>query len=544
MANQQDFPTRPRAAADNPPPPTNVIRLDAARAGAPRRASQRPADLAGEARAPGRARAARPVTQRPGAYGAPQRTAGGKRPPRGKRPFPFWTLPVILTCLALLVLGGWWVQQEYDVYQRYLQVRDQVNRATFYANTTVDGIDLGGKTYAQAQALLEEQDQRQSDAFALTIVAGEKQWRITSQEVPVGADSQAMLRRAWAAGRSGSLQKRYSDLLSIEQHGIQLTSAWGYDRARVRVLTDQVATAIDQPAVDAKLRAFDPNTKTFVFEPERDGYLADAERLYNEVTAALDARQYDVAVQVRIGAQPPRVRQADLAPLYGRISVFSTTTTTDKNRNTNIALSAQAINGKMVLPGESLSFNESTGQRTTAKGYREAGAIQGGQLVDETGGGVCQTSSTLFNAVVRADLEILTRSEHAWPSSYVPRGEDAAVDYPRLDFKFRNNLDAPIFIMAWFENQEVTVEVYGKLPTPGRTIELYSETLKTYTPSNEVIYTRKTDLPSGTNKVAKQKRTGYRVDTYKVYYQDGAEAERALLWRTEYKPVQKEVYFN
>ena len=120
-------------------------------------------------------------------------------PPRGKRPFPFWTLPVILTCLALLVLGGWWVQQEYDVYQRYLQVRDQVNRATFYANTTVDGIDLGGKTYAQAQALLEEQDQRQSDAFALTIVAGEKQWRITSQEVPVGADSQAMLRRAWAA---------------------------------------------------------------------------------------------------------------------------------------------------------------------------------------------------------------------------------------------------------------------------------------------------------------------------------------------------------
>lgn len=231
--------------------------------------------------------------------------------------------------------------------------------------------------------------------------------------------------------------------------------------------------------------------------------------------------------------------------MFGRISSFTTETTNDSNRNTNISLSADALNGKVVMPGETLSFNESTGQRTAEKGYKEAGAISGGQLIDDTGGGVCQTSSTLFNAVVRADLEIVERSQHTWPSSYVPRGEDAAVDWPRLDFVFRNNTGYPIFLLAWYADQTVTVEVYGKLLDGGETIDLYSETIETLTPSDEVIRTRDTSMAPGTSKVAKQKRTGYVVDTYKVYYDaNGVELRREKLWRTTYRAVQKEIYYN
>ena len=101
--------------------------------------------------------------------------------------------------------------------------------------------------------------------------------------------------------------------------------------------------------------------------------------------------------------------------------------------------------------------------------------ISGGVLIDATGGGVCQTSSTLFNAVVRADLEIVDRTEHSWPSTYVPKGEDAAVDWPRLDFKFKNNKDTPVFIMADYADQLLTVEVYGRLLEPGVSIELSSD---------------------------------------------------------------------
>ena len=234
-----------------------------------------------------------------------------------------------------------------------------------------------------------------------------------------------------------------------------------------------------------------------------------------------------------------------LTPMFGRVSSFTTETTKDNNRNTNITLSSDALNGRVVMPGETLSFNECTGQRTKAKGYKEAGAISGGQLIDDTGGGVCQTSSTLFNAVVRANLEIVDRSQHSWPSTYVPKGEDAAVDWPRLDFVFRNNTDFPVFILAWYEDQKVTVEVYGKMLENGTTINLYSETIRTLTPSDEVIYTRDESMARGASKVAKKKRTGYVVDTYKVFYDvNGIELRREKLWQTTYRAVQKEIYYN
>lgn len=474
---------------------------------------------------------------------SPARKRGGGGP-AGDNQFPLWTVPVIMVCLGLLAVAGWFVQSEYARYTQYLAIRDKVNRNVFYQNTFVDGVDVSGKTMAQAEELLREQTARRGAEFSITVAYGGQTWRIDSSQVLVGAKYESALRFAYAYGRSGSMQQRYSDVRAVEANGMHLTSEWGYDRLKVRELTDQMAASIDQPASDARLTAFDPNTKAFVFEPEHEGVEADADRLYVEVTAALDAKQYDATIPVQVSPVQPKLRQADIASLFGRVAGYATATTKDQDRNTNISLSAQAINGRVVLPGDTMSFNECTGQRTSQKGYREAGAISGGQLIDATGGGVCQTSSTLFNAVVRADLEIVDRTQHSWPSTYVPRGEDAAVDWPRLDFKFRNNSEYPLFIVAWYADQKVTVEVYGKKLPQGRTIELSSTTIKETKPSNEVIYTRSLDLAPNTQKVAKEKRTGYVVDTYKVYYQDGVEVERKKLWRTEYKPVQKEIYFN
>ena len=460
------------------------------------------------------------------------------------KPFPAWTIPVIMVCLGLLAMGGWFVQEEYSRYAQYQGLRNRVVRNVFYQNTFVDGVDVSGMTMEQASHLLEEQAAQRSAGFAITIAHGGQTWPIDSSQVLIGAKYDAALRFAYAYARSGSLQQRIADMRAVETHGMFLTSEWGYDRIKVRELTDQIADAITQPAADARLTAFDPMGKTFVSEPERSGIEADEDRLFADVTAALDAQQYGATIQVHTYERHPRLRQADIAGMFGLMAGFTTATTKDQDRNMNIALSAQAINGRVVLPGETLSFNDCTGQRTPAKGYREAAAIAGGQLIDATGGGVCQTSSTLFNAVVRADLEIVTRSPHAWPSVYVPRGEDAAVDWPRLDFVFRNNSEYPVFIVAWYAEQKVAVEIYGKKLPAGQTIDLVSVTTKETQPSNEVLYTRIPEMASGAQKVAKEKRTGYQVDTYKVYYQDGTEAERSRLWRTEYKAIQKEIHFN
>ena len=199
----------------------------------------------------------------------------------------------------------------------------------------------------------------------------------------------------------------------------------------------------------------------------------------------------------------------------------------------------------MVLPGQTMSFNNCTGQRTGAKGYREAGASAGGGLGDDTGGGVCQTSSTLFNAVVRADLEIVERTAHSWPSSYVEKGEDATGNYPPLDFVSRNNGDFPVFVVAWYADREVTVEIYGRMLDNGMTIDLESTVTKTMKPSDEVIWVEDESLPVGQTKAGRQKRTGYVVDTFKVYKDaQGNELERKKLWTTTYRAQQEEMLFN
>ena len=171
--------------------------------------------------------------------------------------------------------------------------------------------------------------------------------------------------------------------------------------------------------------------------------------------------------------------------------------------------------------------------------------IAGGVLVDDTGGGVCQTSSTLFNAVVRADLEIVKRYAHSWPSSYVNKGEDATVNWPSLDFVFRNNGEFPVFVVAWYADQQVTVEIYGLMLENGMTIDLESTVTQTLKPSDEVLYTLDESLPVGTRKAGRKKRTGYVVDTYKIYKDaEGSELRREKLWTTTYRAQQDEILYH
>ena len=197
-----------------------------------------------------------------------------------------------------------------------------------------------------------------------------------------------------------------------------------------------------------------------------------------------------------------------------------------------------------MLPGETFSFNKATGQRTAEKGYREATAISGGQSVPEVGGGVCQTRSTLFNAVARANLEIVERSPHAWPSTYVAKGMDATVNWPNLDFKFKNNTDWPVFIVAYYKSRKVTVELYGMGLGDGVSVDLESEVIRTIEPSSEIKYVQNTSLPAGTQQETIKARTGYEVVTYQVWYQNGKEVNRVQLCKSTYKAYQATVEYN
>lgn len=480
------------------------------------------------------------------------RRGSGRRARRGRfvakeerTLFPVWTLAVIALCVCLWVFGANIFTEKMAAYGQYAAIRQTAAQDTFYEGVSVDGIALGGMTLDEAQALFENRKQQTASAFSLVVASGEKRWRITANEVPVTFNADTVLARAYAIGRKGSLEARYREIEQAKSEGFAFTTGFEYDRGAVRELVDIIGDSLDVAAKDASLEAFDVNNRTFTFTGEESGYQIDREKLQSDILAALDAYAYDSVIEPQGSVVEPNITLSMLQGLFGKVASYTTTTTKDNDRNTNIALSAAALNGKVVMPGDTLSFNDCTGKRTGEKGYREAGAIAGGVLVDDTGGGVCQTSSTLFNAVVRADLEIVERSAHSWPSSYVEKGEDATVNWPSLDFVFKNNGEFPVFVVAWYADQKVTIEIYGKLLEDGMSIDLDSTVIKTVEPSKEILYTLDESLPVGTRKAGRSRRTGYVVDTYKVYKDaEGNEIERKKLWTTTYPATQEEILYH
>ena len=228
----------------------------------------------------------------------------------------------------------------------------------------------------------------------------------------------------------------------------------------------------------------------------------------------------------------------------GGIAIMVEVATDNKNRNINVNLSAQAINGMVVLPGETFSFNKATGERTAAKGYKEANAISGGKSKPEIGGGVCQTSSTLFNAVARANLEIVSRSPHAWPSSYVPEGMDATVNWPGLDFKFRNNTNYPIYIVSWYDNRRVTAELYGMGLGDGVSIDLEHKKVRDLPAPTAIKEVQNERIAHGTRQKTVSKRDGSIWETYQVWTKNGQEIKRELLCTSTYRAYQETIAYH
>lgn len=431
----------------------------------------------------------------------------------------------------------------------------QTNR--IHNGVYIDGIHVGGMTREQAaQALATVPGASGTSQFSIDVDVEGYVWTISSQNVPLYRNTEEVIARAYAVGRMNTptirgttttpFKQRLGSVQDVLQNPVSLYTVTTYDHETVRGICDSIAEAINRDPVNASVAAFDPSTKRFTFNADESGVYVDAQAIYSEVTAWLDGGVYYGTVVVTPETRLAAVTKAELMNRFGLVSSFTTKKTGNTNRTTNIALSAEAINGTTLLPGETFSFNRATGERTAAKGYKPAAAIAGGETFDEIGGGVCQTSSTLFNAVVRANLEIVSRKPHAWPSDYVPKGEDATVNWPNLDFKFRNNTEWPIFIVASCDksNKTVTVDIYGMSLGDGVSIDLYSEVVYKKDPPSETLYVYNPELDYGTEKQTIKARTGYTVETYKVFYQNGSEVSRQKLHTSDYKMYQKTVEHN
>ena len=209
----------------------------------------------------------------------------------------------------------------------------------------------------------------------------------------------------------------------------------------------------------------------------------------------------------------------------------------DKDRTTNLKLAVQKINDKVVLPGETFSYNKTLGERTIAAGYKNAKVYESGQVVDGIGGGICQISSTLYNSVLFADLEIVERRNHQFVTSYTPAGRDATVVYGQTDFKFKNNRAYAVKIQASISNGIATVSIYGIKTDNDYTISFKHKQFSSipYT----VKYVDDNTLPVGTEKVKQKGANGKIVETYIVKSLNGKVVSTELLSKDTYSAMQR-----
>lgn len=253
----------------------------------------------------------------------------------------------------------------------------------------------------------------------------------------------------------------------------------------------------------------------------------------DEVKTMLQEKQEKYTIPLKI--TKPKVTTDSLGDeaFPNRLATYSTKySTADVNRTTNIKISVNKINGVVLLPGEEFSYNKVLGPRTPQAGYKLGAAYIGGKVVSDYGGGVCQTSSTLYNAVLLSNLEITSRTSHYFAAAYVPVSRDATVYWPSLDFKFKNNRNYPIKIKASTSNGVINVEIFGITEESDYEVELQSY-VTSYIPYN-TEYKDDNTLPEGKEVVEQAGTNGIRSEAYKILKRDGKVISKTLLSRDTY----------
>lgn len=301
---------------------------------------------------------------------------------------------------------------------------------------------------------------------------------------------------------------------------------------------NKVYDEVHRDAIDAHV--IEESGKKPVFKAEVYGYDFNVEDL-KATLAKEENKVEDKKIDYKLIVTEPKVKYRDIAwsayedKLGGLTTYFPAN---NYNRAKNLKIALGYLNGVVIMPGETFSYNKTVGDVTAAKGYLPAATFKAGTVVDEVGGGICQTVSTLYNAVLYANLEVVTRYQHGLAVGYVPPSLDATMYYPNLDFKFKNNRNYPIKIVATYSNNgSLNISLYGTKEETEYEIVLTSKYISTLPYTTK--YVDDPSMPAGTQKVKLGGVNGYTSESYRTVKLNGKVIKTELITRDTYKPTTK-----
>ena len=395
-------------------------------------------------------------------------------------------------------------------------------------NIIIDGVNVSGMNAIEADALLQKQAGLHLDGAMVTLLLPGKSDGVFISSLLEKTDTVSSVQTALRLSYKGGERVITSSLIP--------------SKTAIAAFVTEYAKRESTSPVNASYQVDMQAAVPVAFNDAQSGIMVNQQALNDALYAAVSKGE-SCFLDVPYSAVEPTVTVAELQQTYCLISTYTTSFAkaphNASDRVFNIRKAAAAVNGLILAPGETFDCNKTLGDRNEENGWKMAPAIRDGKYEAEYGGGVCQLSSTLFNAVMMADLKITQRHPHSWPMGYVDIGRDATISTGGKNFCFVNDSDADIQIFAYTDEkaETLTVSLYGKPLPDGTKIEIVSEKTGTLESAGETIMLDET-LPYATRVVEREPRDGKTSVTYKEYLdRNGALLRREVAYEDTYRAV-------
>lgn len=391
---------------------------------------------------------------------------------------------------------------------------------TIHKGVYVDEIDLSGMTVAEAKREVADYVS-QLEEETLTLEIFDEQLQVTLGELGLECTNLDVIDEAAKLGKKGNIIKRYKERKDLEHEKKVYKLEWVLAPEQVRDYVTTECVKFDSEAKDATLKRVNGS---FEIVDGNTGTKLDVDGSVQMIMDFIENEwnKENGTITLPVETDYPRGSEEELSRVKDVLGTFTTSySTSGPSRSQNVANGAKLINGTVLYPGDTFSAYEVVSPFTTENGYEMAGSYLNGKVVDSLGGGICQVSTTLYNAVLLSELEVVERSNHSMIVTYVDPSADAAIAGTYKDFKFKNNTEAPVYIEGTTANKQITFTIYGEETRPAnRTIKYVSQTLSTTEPG--VVIVADPGQPIG-YRIVEGAHRGIQAELYKHVYVNGVE---------------------
>lgn len=396
-------------------------------------------------------------------------------------------------------------------------------------NVYIDSINIGDISKEEAKEILKEVYKLEN----ISLYVDDKKWSIRPDEIELSYNIDKTVENAYKINKGNNVISNIKETTkAIFGNKKSLDVEVSYNNKKIEAIVKQIAEEINIEPKDASLNISGGN---ILISDEVIGKQVDEKNTINKIIDNISNHKFNI--EIIANKEKPTISKVDLENIDTVLGSHSTKFDSGvSGRSQNIRLSAKRTSDVLLMPGETFSYNEHTGKRNLSNGYKNAPVIVQGVVQEGIGGGVCQVSTTLYNATLYAGLEYIELRNHSIPSAYAAKGRDATVADGSIDFIFKNNLSYPIYIKNSVYGNTVTCQIYGSSKDKQK-IEII-----TNVDAVSIAPIKKVDDPTidkGIEKVLEKGRDGYTVSTYRIYRDGrGKEIRREKVSKSYYPKKQ------